>query len=221
MKLRPELTPPALDESTVQRLAELADEIDGARPGEWEDQLDEFNRLANTSFPFEIFQGIYGGEEHECWVRRVLWREKVKPVPDITREELIEVARRAMDAENYPANEAYMAIFDANVPLESASNLIYYPLDYDTESNTWGAGRPMSDYNPTPEQIVDWALSKQAQITHLFLVRQIRLGDHGKSLGVERFHAHLDVIDHQGDGGPAVRPHDQGVGLDDVHLGLQ
>ena len=51
-----------------------------------------------------------------------------------------------------------MAVFDANVPLDGASNLIFYPPDYDTDTNTWG-GRPINEYDPTPEQIVEWALA--------------------------------------------------------------
>jgi hypothetical protein len=54
-----------------------------------------------------------------------------------------------------------MAIFDANVPMPNASNLIFYPLDYDENTNTWGGGRPIGDYDPTPEQIVIWALTLQ------------------------------------------------------------
>ena len=58
----------------------------------------------------------------------------------------------------FDQHEAYLAGFDANVPLEGASNLIFYPPDYDPATNTWGGGRPMGEYDPTPEQIVEWAL---------------------------------------------------------------
>lgn len=60
-----------------------------------------------------------------------------------------------------PDWEAYMAIFDVNVPMQGASNLIFYPHDYDMHSNTWGGGRPINEYNPTPEEIVELALIKQ------------------------------------------------------------
>lgn len=72
MELRPELLPPVLDEALVDRLAELAARLDGAQPGQWEDDLAEFNQLAGTTIPFEEFQGIYGGEDHDDYVRRVL-----------------------------------------------------------------------------------------------------------------------------------------------------
>ena len=85
MELRPELMPPVLDEALVTRLAKLAARIDGAHPGQWEDDLHEFNRLARTNLAFEEFQGIYGGEEHENYVRRLLYRKLVKPAPGATR----------------------------------------------------------------------------------------------------------------------------------------
>jgi hypothetical protein len=151
--------PPALDEALVARLAKLADCLDGAGPGQCDEELAEFNRLAGTDIPLAEFQGIAGGENHESWVRRVLYRRRTNAVPDVTRAELAEVVRRAMPQnEFFASHEAYMAIFDANVPLDGASNLIYYPRDYDPGTNTWGGGRPLGEYDPTAEQIVEWAL---------------------------------------------------------------
>ena len=159
MELRPELMPPALDEVLVARLAKLADRLDGARPSQCDDELAKFNRVAGTDLPLAEFQGICGGEDPENWVRRVLYHQGIKPAPGITPAELVEVVRRAMPQnEFFDQHEAYMAIFDANVPLQGASNLIFYPPDYDPATNTWGGGRPMGEYAPTPEQIVDWAL---------------------------------------------------------------
>jgi hypothetical protein len=159
MDLRPQLRPPELDEALLNRLADLAASIDGARPGEWEELLEEFNRLAGTDIPFDYFQGIYGGEEHIDWVRRLLISRAAAPVSDATRDELVEVVRRAMTHEEYTVRQAYMMILDANVPLPNASNLIFYPPDYDAATNTWAGGRSICEYDPTPEQIVDWARS--------------------------------------------------------------
>ena len=163
MNLRPELQPLKLDRVLAVRLAELAAKIDGARPGEWDEWLAEFNQLAKTSIPFEHFQGIYGAEDHIDWVRRILHDRSTQPVADITREELIEIVRRAMPQNRYPDAEAYMAIFDRNVLRSGASNLIFYPPDYDDATNTWGSGRMMGEYDPTPEQIVDWALQPDTE----------------------------------------------------------
>ncbi len=51
-----------------------------------------------------------------------------------------------------------MAVFECNVPRPHASNLIFYPADYDSNNDTWGNGKPISDYDPNPEEIVDCAL---------------------------------------------------------------
>lgn len=163
MELRPQLEPPKIDEKLAARLAELAANIDGARPGEWDEWLVEFNQLASTSIPFEHFQGIYGGKDHIDWVRRVLNDQQTKPVDDVTRNELIEIVRGAMPQNGYSDAEAYMAILDKNVPRSGASNLIFYPPDYDDATNTWDGGRMMGEYDPTPEQIVDWALRPDSQ----------------------------------------------------------
>lgn len=157
MDLRPQLMPPVLDEALVARLAKLADQLDGTPD---EDKRAEFNRLAGTDIPMSEFQGIYGAEDHDNYVRRVLYVQQIKPAVGVTRAELAEVVRRAMPQnEFFGQNEAYMAVFDANVPRARASNLIFYPPDYDTLTNTWGGGRPISEYDPTPQQIVDWALA--------------------------------------------------------------
>jgi hypothetical protein len=148
VELRSERMPPPLDEAKVARLAELAAALDGVLWGLGEDDLVEFNRLAGTSLRIEEFQGIYGGEDHEDWVRRVLYYQTIEPAAAVTREELIEVVRRAMPQNEYfEQHEAYMAVFDANVPLEGASNLIFYPPDDVTD--------------PTPEQIVEWAFDRR------------------------------------------------------------
>ena len=158
MELRPELMPPVPDDTTVRRLAELASRLDGAGPGLCDEDLAEFNQIAGTALGIEQFQGIYGAEEHETWVRRLLVARAVRPVADVTRAELAEIVRRAMPQNGYADYESYMAVLDANVPLPNASNLIFYPLDYDAETNTCG-GRSIGEYDPTPEQIVEWALA--------------------------------------------------------------
>ncbi len=70
----------------------------------------------------------------------------IKPAPGVTRAELAEVIRRAMPQnEFFDQHEAYMAVFDANVALDRASGLIFYPPNYDPTTHTWGGGRPMAE----------------------------------------------------------------------------
>src|ERR1700757_4802575 len=97
--------PPALDEQLVTRLAELASSLDG-NPNET--LRIEFNRLAMTDFPMRAFQGVYGSEDHKTFVRRVLRRQLIKAVAVVTKEELLEIVRRAMTVNDL--QEAYMAI---------------------------------------------------------------------------------------------------------------
>ena len=49
MEIRPELMPPALDETPIARLVRLVDHLDGVRQGQCDDELAEFNRLAGGS----------------------------------------------------------------------------------------------------------------------------------------------------------------------------
>ena len=76
-------------------------------------------------------------------------------VPDITRDELIEIVRLAMTVDPGAARY-YCDLFDKNVAMPGASSLIYWPEDM----KDWYRRHPdgsMSDYNPTPEEIVDKA----------------------------------------------------------------
>ena len=125
MKLRPELIPPVLDEALVARLAELANHLDGARPGEWEDDLAEFNRLAGTSIPFEEFQGIYGAENHEDYVRRVMFRRLLVQDPALTQSEMTEIVKRVMECAT--DRDFYLELFLVNCKHPSKSDLIYWP----------------------------------------------------------------------------------------------
>lgn len=138
--------PPNLDPLWVGRLADLANRVDGASPEEAADDVAEFNRLAGTSFTSRDFQGIHGAERHEAWVKRVLYGQLIRAADGVTRDELIEVVRRAKPSGgSFAEHEAYLAIFDANVALPDASNLIFYPP------------AELGD-DPDPERLVAWVL---------------------------------------------------------------
>ena len=158
MDLRRELTPPELDSGSVALLTSIAERLDHGDDQEDADVLiDGFNRIAATDLSLADFQGTYGAEDHEAWVRRVLLSERIKLTPGATRDELVEVARRAMD-ENKPEEEcdAYRVILDANIT--DASNLIFHPPP------SWPRNKPRKDWKPTPEQVVDTALEQNRPI---------------------------------------------------------
>jgi hypothetical protein len=125
MELRPELMPPVLDEAKVARLAALAGRLDGARPGQWEDDLAEFNQLAGTAIPFDEFQGISGGQSHRDWVRQVLYRQAVAPVPDLSREEMAEIVSRVKGPG--ADRDFYLGLFGVNCRHSSGTDLIFWP----------------------------------------------------------------------------------------------
>ena len=147
MHLRPSLTPPDLDECLVAHLAALANSLDGAAPGQWEDDLAEFNRLAGTAIPFGEFQGIHGGEDHADYVRRVLRHQPLSPEPNLTRAEMTEIISRIMAGDD--DEDFYLQLFEVNCRHPAGTDLIFYPDD---------VPELPTDQEPTAEQIAMLAL---------------------------------------------------------------
>lgn len=157
MKLRSELMPPVLDEALVHRLAALAAQIDCGDPEQTKAELAAFNREALTDFDFYQFQGIYGGQEHETWVRNVLAGPYVRLVPDVSKDELVEMVRRLMEAEGTEEEmHFWLCMLEVNVPDEQISDLIYWPGEYFGDV----------DYPKelSAEQLVDIALARAASV---------------------------------------------------------
>lgn len=154
MELRSELRFPQLDEFKVKRLAELAARIDGARPGEWEDELAEFNQLAGTSLEFHEFQGISGGTEHETWVRNTLSIPYAQSNLSLLPPEMLEIISRLCSG----AGEEHEQFFWLKV-LEThldprISDLIYWPGEY------FGDGD--NSRQLTPQDILEIALKRRS-----------------------------------------------------------
>jgi hypothetical protein len=151
MKLRPELMPPALDEEKVACLARLAGRLDGARPGECDEELEQFNREAGTAFDYLIFQGIYGSMDHDEWVRGVLVEEGVKVIPGITSAEFLEMIRRVCQSEGEEHETWFWGrLLELNLDPDIV-NLIFWPGDYFDDGDD---SRDLS-----PKQILDIALT--------------------------------------------------------------
>jgi hypothetical protein len=127
MQLRDSLTPPDLDSALVAELAHLASDIDGSIRAESELLVQRFNALSGLELGFSDFQGIHGAEEHDMWVRRALLQARIRPTPDVTRAELVEVARRLRDNfDNEFLREAYLQVLQTNVPHPAVSDLVYF-----------------------------------------------------------------------------------------------
>ena len=123
--------------------------------------IHEFNDFTGRQYGEDMFRNYWRSIDIEDFVHQAA-RPKPTPAPGVTKAELVEVIRRAMPQNGNVDYEAYMEIFDANVPLECASGLLFYPPDYEPTTNTWGEGRSIGEYDPTPEQIVEWAFASCA-----------------------------------------------------------
>ncbi len=160
MELRPELTPTPLSAARRAAVRGRIRRIENAiAAGEdVADLIREFTAFTGREYGEDMYRNYWRSIDLEDFVRQAA-RPKPAPVPGVSRAELAEVVRRAMPQNGDPEYEAYLDILDANVPLECASGLIFYPPDYEPATNTWGGGRSMGEYDPTPEQIVEWALA--------------------------------------------------------------
>jgi hypothetical protein len=139
--------PPTLDVTLLARLARLADRLDGAQPGTRDDELTEFNRLAGRALPLADFQGIYKGEDHADFVRRILFQRCLAPDPNLTRAEMAEIVSRAMTCDD--DHDFYLELFLVNCKHPSRTDLI-----------SWPALVPVlpQDRGLTPEEIADLAI---------------------------------------------------------------
>lgn len=152
MDLRPGLMPPALDAALVARLAMLADRLDGAAPGQWDDDLAEFNRLAGTELPLADFQGIYKSEDAEDFVRRVLFQQSLTPDPNVSLAEMTEIVSRVSACgADY---DFFLELFLVNCKHPSGTDLIYWP----DQVPELPRGR-----EPTAEEVADLALRGRAE----------------------------------------------------------
>jgi len=124
VELRPELQPPILDEEWLDRLAELADKLDGCQSDEGDAMLAEFNQAAGTELAIENFQKIYCSEDHKDWVRRILYQRDLRPDPRLSKEEMAEIVSRIQEGDD---NDFYLELFLVNCLHPAGTELIYWP----------------------------------------------------------------------------------------------
>ncbi|WP_277760927.1 hypothetical protein [Pseudomonas sp. A34-9] len=152
MELRPDLMPPLLDESLVARLTKLSEQIDCGDPEQTRSQVAAFNREAMTALEFIDFQGIYGGQSHDTWVRKVLATPYERRLTDVTKQELVELARRVMEGVGADHEvEFWLSMLAINIPNERVSDLIFWPDEYFNDVNY--------SQRLSPEQVIEIALN--------------------------------------------------------------
>jgi hypothetical protein len=112
-------------------LADFASRIDGCAEPAAAELVSEFNRLANAEMTFDEFQGIYGAEEHEQFVRRLLIEQATAnaATDGITRDDLIEIFTNILAN---PADETYLSTTFASIrkqfgPNSNPSDLVFWP----------------------------------------------------------------------------------------------
>lgn len=148
--------PPQLDQSVVQRLAALASEIDGCQEPRADELVQEFNSLAGTDIPYSEFQGIYGAEDHEDFVRRVLTAKLTNANSTIGHAELTQMFARISAN---PSDDAYLSFVFSTIEKTfddaQVSDLVFWPGDY------FGDGDNSREL--TPKQMADAVLERHNQ----------------------------------------------------------
>jgi hypothetical protein len=160
MELGPELMPPPISPSRRdeigRRIHEIEHQLSMGRNANG--LINKFNVLAGRHYDEHTFRHYWRAISFDDFVNQSS-RPTPQQIKDVTREELVEVVRRMMNGENADSR-FYMEIFAANIRFSRASNLMFSPLDYEEETDTWVGGRPIGEYDPTPEEIVNQALAR-------------------------------------------------------------
>jgi hypothetical protein len=152
MRLRKELEAPSIPEEKLlavrTRLEAVEKLFEQNKPTE--EAIREFNQFTGRVYTADKLRYYNAVESIDAFCRKAA-RPKPQRVLDISREELLEVVRRAMPTTRDPDYEYYMELFDAQVAMPCASGLIFWPDD--------SREIDISTYDPTPEEIVDKALA--------------------------------------------------------------
>ncbi len=150
------MSQPRRDDDLLQRLAEIADRLDGGDEATDTYLLEEFNRLAGTNIPFSEFQGVYGGEDHIDYVRRVLTERATEASPNLNREGLIEMFKKVLAD---PCDDAYLQFVFTTIEKTfgdtQISDLVFWPSEYFGDGNNQ---RKLS-----PELMADAVLERHSQ----------------------------------------------------------
>lgn len=143
MDLRPELLPPSV---APEYLAALAREIERIAQlivtGDPDEAIAAFNQHTGQDYDFTDF-AEYSSHRDLLDFAQEAARPAHPRVPDVTRDELVEIVRRIRAAG--PDADYYLLLFRTNVPHPAPTNLIYHP--------------PADLLDASADQIVDAALA--------------------------------------------------------------
>lgn len=144
--LRPELLPAPVPEARLRELSREIERIEhllhrGERATA-QAAIDAFNENTGHAYDAYDFLAYSGSRTVEEFAREAA-RPAYPRVPDITRDELVEIVRRIL--EFGPDVDYYTLLFETNVVHPTASTLIFHP--------------PPGLENASAEEIVDAALA--------------------------------------------------------------
>jgi hypothetical protein len=144
MELRPELCPPAVSperaaqlRAAIENIAQLLEHGNSADAA-----IAEFNADTGHSYAAAHFLTYWESRALEDFALEAARPSRPK-VADITRDELVEVVRRIIAAED--ASDYYVLLLTTNIQHPRVTDLIFWP--------------PPELVDATPERIVDAALS--------------------------------------------------------------
>lgn len=127
--LRPELLPPPVSR---QRLDELCAEVERiaellvARPEAAGEAITTFNAMTGHDYVALDFAEYDGSRSLEEFVREAA-RPARPVVADVTRDELVEIVHRLLDAS--AESDYYLRLLEANVSHPQVGDLVFYPSD--------------------------------------------------------------------------------------------
>ncbi|WP_229864811.1 bacteriocin immunity protein [Streptomyces spinoverrucosus] len=126
MDLRSELRPPPVDQEQLDEICSEIERISDliARGGPADDAVAAFNQKTGHEYTILDFAEYYGWRSLEDFTREAA-RPAWPKVPDITRDELVEIVRRILA--NDPEARFYLRLFEVNVPHPRAADLIFHP----------------------------------------------------------------------------------------------
>lgn len=126
MEPRAELRPRPVGEAELMSLGRRIEAIAEllGRGSTAEAEIEEFNELTGHSYEADDFRHYQASRSLEDFALEAA-RPEPRRVPDITREALVEIVTRIMNAD--PETEHYVRLFQANVLHPGASALIYWP----------------------------------------------------------------------------------------------
>jgi hypothetical protein len=154
MDLRPELLPPPVAPQRIDALAREIERICGLLDGSSPDAdlaasaIADFNAMTSHAYAAGDFAEYYASQNAEDFAldaARPAW----PAVPDISRDELVEVTQRILDDPASPDCPYYLLILQANVQHPMITRLFW----------------PTAGAQPTAEEIIDEALAHQTLAT--------------------------------------------------------